>query len=164
MPKTKTQKAEIVNKSKEALEKSNTLVLADFTGLSVNSMNTLRKSLKEIGMRFEVIKKRLLKRVFEEGGVALNPKELHGQTGVVFSSKDIVETAQAVYKFQKTNKDHFKMLAGVEVRGKTYLGNEVEQIGKLPPREILLGQLVGMIAYPLKSLMFVLNEKSKKGA
>ena len=163
MPKTKSQKIEIVNKSKEAVEKSDTLILADFTGLSANAINSLRKSLKETGMRFEVIKKRLLRRVFEEKGIALNPKELQGQTGVVFSSKDIADTARTVYKFQKTNKDHFKMLAGVELEGKkVYVSDEIEQIGKLPSREVLLGQLVSMIAYPLKSFMWVISEKSKQ--
>lgn len=163
MPKTKTQKIEITKHATKEVEKSETILITDFSGLPVNALNILRKSLKEVGMKFQVTKKRLLKRVFEEKGINLNPKELPGQTGVVFSPKDITETAQTVYKFEKANKDKFKTLAGVELSvNKIYLSDEIGKIGRLPSREILLSQLVGMIAYPLKSFLFVINEKSKK--
>ncbi len=163
MPKTKAQKISIIKNSTERLEKNKSLVIADFTGLSVNVMNSLRKTLKESGMKLEVIKKRLLKKVLESKQIDLDPKKLDGQTGVVFSEGDITETAQLVYKFEKANKDKFKMLSGIELAsGKVWDEKEIGAIGRLPSREILLGQLVGMIAYPLKSFMWVLNEKSKK--
>jgi large subunit ribosomal protein L10 len=160
--KTKFQKTKDLETAKRKIGESMTIVVADFTGLSVNSLNTLRKSLKNAGIGFAVIKKRLLKIAFSEIGIKADPKKFEGQTGVVFSSKDIPETSQIIYKFAKQNKNKFKILGGVEVEEKNFLdGSEVEYIGRLPGREVLLGQLVGMIAALLKSFLFILNEKSK---
>ena len=97
------------------LEKSKTMVLTDFAGLPVGKTNAFRKSLKEIGATYRVVKKRLLNLVFQKHDVQLNPKELEGQIGIVFSPKDIAETAQVVYKFGKENKENFKIVGGVEV-------------------------------------------------
>lgn len=162
MPKTKSQKAKQIEDAKEAFGKSSALVIADFTGLPANAMVSFRKSLREVGMAFKVVKKRLLKIVFSENKIGIDPEKLEGQTGLVFSPKDITETSQAVYKFYKDNKNHFKILGGVEIDSKKALtDNEVETLGKLPSKEVLIGQLVGMIAVPIRSFLFVLNEKSK---
>ena len=159
--KTKSQKIKDLETAKRKIGESRTIVVADFTGLSVNSMNTLRKSLKSAGIGFAVIKKRLLKIAFSETGIKADPKKFEGQTGVVFSPEGISETSQIIYKFAKQNKNKFKILGGVEVEENKFLdGGEVEYIGKLPGRDVLIGQLVGMIAAPIKSFLFILNEKS----
>lgn len=160
--KTKSQKTKDLETAKRKISESKTLVIADFTGLSVNSLNALRKSLKSAGIGFSVIKKRFLKIAFKEIGIETDPKKFEGQTGVAFSPDDIFSTSQIIYKFARQNKDKFKILGGVETEGKKFLeGSEVEDIGKLPGREVLIGQLVGMIAAPIKSFLFILNEKSK---
>lgn len=161
--KTKSQKTEAIKESKDALEKSSTLVLTDFTGLSVNAMNQLRKTLKETAIIFKVVKKNLFKLVLDEFNISINPKELNGQIGVVFSPKDIIETSQIVYKFSKEHKDAFKLLGAAEIGDKKIFSKiEVENIGRLPAREVLLAQLIGMLTAPLKSFLFVLNERAKK--
>lgn len=163
MPKTKDQKIKIVKDAKDNLGRNSTLILADFTGLSANAANSLRKSLKEAGMKFQVIKKRLLKKVLDGRNVALDPKNIKGELGVIFSPKSIAETAQTVYKFEKGNQDRFKMVTGIDLKEAVIWGKEdVTRIGKLPSREVLLGQFVGLLTSPLRSFMFVLNEKSKQ--
>ena len=69
------------------------MVFTDFTGLTSNEMNALRRELKAIGARLSVMKKRLVRVVFEGHGVSFDPKGYEGQLGVVFSPKDAVETA-----------------------------------------------------------------------
>ena len=162
MPKTKNQKIEEVKEVAEKVNETKTIVLADFTGLSANGMNTFRARLHETGMKFRVIKKRLLKRVFESTGIDINPEEVEGQLGIVMSQNDIADTAQPIYTFQEEHKETFKIMGGCEVVEKNVLGaEEVTRIGALPSREVLIGQLVGMFASPIKSFLFVLNEKSK---
>jgi large subunit ribosomal protein L10 len=163
MAKTKTQKVEAVKSGVEELKKSQTVIIADFTGVPVNDINTLRKTLIGMGAAFTVVKKRLLKIVFEKEGMEFDPKKFAGQTGVVFSPKDIVETAGAVYQFAKTKKDKFKILGGFEVKEKKFIdGADVKRIGQLPGREVLLGQLVGMLVTPIRQLLYVLDQQSKK--
>lgn len=160
---SRKQKEQLVEEESKRLEKNKTLVLTNFAGLPVGKVNALRKSLKEIGATYRVIKKRLLGLVFQKHDVKLNPKELEGQIGVVFSPKDIAETAQIVYKFGKENAEKFKIVGGVEIEGKKVLkAEEVKIIGSLPPREVLLGQLVYMLGSPIRKFMFVLQEQGKK--
>ncbi len=152
----------MVEKGTESLKGAETLVFTDFTGLSVNDLNTLRKSLKAMGAAFSVIKKRLLRLTFQKEGITVDPKEFQGQLGVVFSPKDIVETAGAVYKFSKEKKDGLKILGGLELKAKKFfVGADVKRIGQLPSREVLLGQLAAMLTIPIKKFMFILNQKAK---
>lgn len=165
--KTKTQKTEHIKEGEQELAKSETVVVTNFTGLSANDMNAFRKAVRGLGGVVMVMKKRLLKLVFAEKGLEFDPKKFEGQASVVFSPKDMVETAGVVYKFGKpfARKEIFKILGGFEVKAKKFLeGIEVKQIGQLPSREILLGQLAFMLTVPIKKLLFVLNEKTKKVA
>ena len=162
MAKTKIQKIEIVKNASEELKGASVAIIADFSGISVNDLNGFRKALKAAGLRFGVFKKRLLALVFRSAGLEFDPKRFPGQSGVVFSPKDIVETSGEVYKFAKQN-DKFNILGGFDIAAKTFIeASDVKRYGALPSREALLGQLVGMLSYPIKSLLFVLNEKSKE--
>ncbi|MFH1193172.1 MAG: 50S ribosomal protein L10 [Candidatus Jorgensenbacteria bacterium] len=159
--KTKSQKQQAVETGVKDLKGSETLIIADFTGIPTLEVNVLRKSLRAMGAVFHVVKKRLLKIILEREGIAVDPKRLAGQTGVVFSPKDIVETAGAVYRFGR-GKESFKILGGLEVKEKKFMeGADVKRIGSLPGREVLLGQLAYMLTAPIKKFLFVLNEKTK---
>lgn len=163
--KTKEQKKEQIKSGEAELAKSETVVVTNFNGLTANDMNAFRKAVRGLGGVVMVMKKRLLKLVFAAKGIEFNPKDFAGQAGVVFSPKDIVETAGVVYKFGKpfAKKDIFKILGGFEIKAKKFMaGEEVKQIGQLPSREALLGQLAFMLTVPIKKLLFVMNEKVKK--
>ena len=125
MPLSRKQKEQLIQQENESLKGSETVVIADFTGLPVNDITTLRKALRETGATMRVIKKRLLKIMFQEQGIDLDPKTLEGQTGVVFSPQDLPETAQIVYKFAKEHKENFSILGGVRVQEKKVIGNIV---------------------------------------
>lgn len=158
---TKAQKAVQIEEGVADLKVSQSVVVTDFTGLTANDINTLRKQLFALGASMSVVKKRLLKYVFEKEGMAFDPKQFEGQTGVVFSPKDMVETAGVVYKFAKTH-DALKMRGGFEVGEKKFIpAGDVVRIGQLPSKEVLLGQLVYMLGTPIRSFLVVLNEKSK---
>ena len=165
--KTKAQKGQAIESGLKALQASKTVIVTDFTGLSSNDMNALRRALKAIGVTFSVVKKRLLKLVFERGGASLDPTQFKGQIGVAFSPNDVVEVAGTVYRFVKEHEKNgaFKILGGFDMAEKRFLdASEVLAIGRPPSREVLISQLVGMIAAPLKSFMFVLTAKSEQSS
>lgn len=165
--KTKAQKTKAIQGGTDDLKNSKTVIITDFTGLSSNEMNSLRRALRAISTPFRVVKKRLLKIIFEKSGAQFDPKQYSGQMGIAFSPKDIVEVSGAVYRFAKEyeKKGIFKILGGLDVAEKRFIdAKEVVAIGKLPSREVLLGQLVGMIAAPIKSFLFVLKAKSEKSS
>ena len=163
MATTKVKKQKQVEEGILNLKNSQTVVFTDFTGLPVNEVNQLRKSLETTKAVYQVVKKRLLKFVFKELGMDFDAKQFGGQVGAVFSPKDIAETSQLVYKFSKARKEVLKILGGFDLADKKFIeGAEVRKIGQLPSREILLAQVVGTIAAPLKAFMYVLSETVKR--
>lgn len=163
--KTKEEKKKQIEDGNRYFKSNKTLILTDFTGLNANELNSFRKLVKELGGIFFVMKKRLLGLVLKQNDINFDIKSLEGQTGVVFSPKDSLETAKVVYNFAKAYKAKkiFKILGGWETESKKFLDTkEVELLGQLPSKEELLGQLVFMLTIPLKKLVFVLNEKVKK--
>ncbi len=162
MAKTKAQKTKAIEEGLKGLKNSEAIILADFTGLKVNDLNAFRKSLKTLDIGFKVLKKRLLKIIFEKEGIKFEREKFDGQTGVIFSPKDLIETSNIAYKFSK-NKEAFKIVGGFDIKEKKFVEADfIKRLGQLPNREILLTQLVVMIGTPIKKLLFVLNEKAKR--
>ena len=168
MPKTKAQKVEIVERGAEEIKKAATLVFADFGGVSSEELKRLRRALRESGSKFTVVKKRLLRVIFEKLGIGANVGEFKSQLGTVLSPREIPEIAGVIYKFSRETlgadkKERFQILGGYDMGGKRFMeSQEVKMIGQLPPREVLLGQLLGTIAGPMRAFLYVLDQKSKK--
>ncbi|HDH31228.1 MAG TPA: 50S ribosomal protein L10 [Candidatus Wolfebacteria bacterium] len=153
---TKKQKTEQIEEGQNLFKKSHSLVFIDFSGISVENINALRKVLREVGAKLKVVKKRLMRIIFEKHGIDFNPEQFESQLGTIFADKNISEIAGPVYKSK------IKILGGYDLLAKDFMDAEkVEFIGKLPSKEVLLGQLVGMFAAPIKMFMRVLSEKSK---
>ena len=160
--KTKAQKIKKVEEGGKIVDERNTVIFADFTGTKVNDMNTLRKSLHGFESKFEVFKKRLFRVILQQKGFEFNPETLPGQLGVIYTDKKLDEIAGPVYKFAKQFKT-FKILGSIDLKSKIFVsGVEVEAIGKLPSREVLIAQLVGTIAAPMCAFLYVLSERSKQ--
>ena len=160
--KTKAQKKAQIESGVKGMQSSETLVLADFTGGPTAELNAFRKTLRTMGAAFTVVKKRLFKLMLKEQGIEFDTKTLEGQLGVVFSPKDLVETAGVTFRFSK-GKETFKILGGFNLKEKRYLeGADVIRYGALPTREVLLGQLAQMLTVPIRQLLSVLNERAKQ--
>ena len=154
---TREQKTKQIEEGEKLLAQSQSLIFVDFTGTSVENMKKARRSLKGLGAKLQVIKKKLLRIAFEKKKIDFNPEQFESQLGTVFSENEIVSVAAPVYK------SGLKILGGYDLSAKSFLDAErVKFIGQLPSREILLGQLVGMLAAPIRMFMYVLNEKSKR--
>mgnify|MGYP001607393661 FL=1 len=163
--KTKAQKIEQIKQAEQLLLKSRFLVFADFTGLNVAGFQKLKKSLKAGLNIFQVVKKRLLKIVFKNRGIEFDPVQFDSQVATLFSAEDLTDIAAPIYKFSKEVKNVFKILGAYDLNNKKFFtADEVKFIGQLPPREVLLAQIVGMISSPLRKFLFVLNEKAKRSS
>jgi len=172
--KTKQQKSKDIQEGEKLFKQSKGLIFIDFTGASVEDLKTLRKVMREIGAKLKVIKKRLLRIIFEQQKIDFNPEQFEAQMGVIFTDKDASDLAAPVYKFfQELSKKGFsakggsaaggKILGAYDLSAKNFIAGETMiKIGQLPSREILLGQLVGVLSAPLRMLAYVLNEKSKQ--
>jgi len=159
--KSKIQKKVELDENLDKISESKTIIFTDFSGVKTKEISILKNKLKEFDSSYKVVKKRLMRVAFEEKGIKFNPEELEAQLGVIFSPKELIDIASGVYKFSKSN-DNFKILGGYDLEKNEPLGLEyINQISLLPLKEVLLGQLVGMISAPLKMFMLVLNERAK---
>lgn len=162
--KTKEQKKQAIDKAQKLIDESRNLFFVDFTGTGVEDMKVLRRSLKDLGAKTKVIKKKLLRVALEKEKVDFNPEQFDEQLATIFSSKDISDVASPIYKFYKEKeKKGFKILGAYDLANSNFLdATMVKRIGQLPSKEILLAQLVGMLSMPVKMFMNVLDKRSQK--
>ena len=122
----------------------------------------MRLLLKNVGAKFQVIKKRLLRIILKEKGIDFDPKQFEAQVGTVFMKGDIFETAGSMYRFTK-DKENFKILGGIDLnKAEKIEADFIKRIGQLPSREVLLGQVLGTMVAPLRAFMWILQERSRK--
>lgn len=162
--KTKQQKENEIGRAGDLLQKSKVLVYTDFSKVPTEEVRKLRRQVLAAGGRLLVMKKRLLGVLLKREGHEFDSKRFSGPVGTVFSVNALDQIAGPVFKFFKELKlEGEKILGGYDLTTKNQLtAEQVVAIGQLPPREVLLGQLVGLLASPIRSFLFVLNEKSKK--
>jgi len=155
---TKGQKKKIITNETSSLKNSRSVVFIDFTKVKAGELNSFRKTIREAGGELKVVKKKLLRVAMSEAGIDFNPEIFESQVGTIFSDNEIFVMAGPTHKFSVA-----KILGGYDMDGKRFVpAEEVVMLGKLPSREVLLGQLVGMLASPIRSLMFVLKERASK--
>lgn len=170
----KQEKIDFVKDLEGKMKDAKSVVLVDFTGISVKSQQDLKKRLKEVGSFMVVVKNTL----FKIAGQNLKlPEEsfsdtiLQGPTALIVSGEDPIAPLQVLAKFAKEFElPHFKV--GV-VEGAFQDKNALEKLSKLPGKEVLFGQVVGSISAPLygivgvmqanmQKLVFILQEAAKK--
>ncbi|HUC31508.1 MAG TPA: 50S ribosomal protein L10 [Candidatus Paceibacterota bacterium] len=171
--KTRAQKEGELANARALFEKSEALIFADFTKITAENLRKLRMELKKSGANFLVIKKRILGILLKEKGIDVDLKQFKTSVGTIFSEVDSEHIAGPAFKFfsgmevpEGQAKDVWikKILAGYDLNGKTAMDAEqIIYIGKLPPREVVLAQLLGMLAAPIRSFLYILDEKSKMG-
>lgn len=142
------------------LEKVNAspfLFVVDYTGLTVDKFEALRKLLRGAGAEMHVFKNTLVKKAAERAGY---PAELGaaltGQSAVVTGEKDVCAAAKVMKNFANEFKKP-QVKAGV-LDGKYLDATGINALADLPSREVLLGQLLGVLQAPASTLVRLLNE------
>lgn len=146
----------------ERFESANMVILTDYRGLSVAQMQEFRGKLRDSEGEFRVSKNTLMRIAAERAGVTGLEGYLEGPTAVVFAMGDIAATAKAVSDFAKSSRV-LEVKAG-SMNNEVMTSADVEVISSLPPREELLGKLVGMLASPMTRAVGVLGGPSRSMA
>jgi len=155
MPISKAKKEEIVKELGEKLGRQKAVVFADFTGLKVKDLGTLKTSLRKQNAEFKVAKKTLMKVAFKEKGIDTDPKNLAGEIALVMGYGDEVAPAKLVYEFSKTNQN-IKILGGL-LENKMLSIEQVMSLAKLPSKLELYAKLVGTLSSPSRNFVGVLQ-------
>jgi len=149
----KTEKERIVEELAEQLSASETLIVADYRGLTNKQLEALRDVLLEHGARFRIVKNTLTRLAAERAGADALLVMLEGPTAIAFieSSGDPAAVAKALAATSKET--NVLALRGGIFEGRTLSGDEVQQLATLPPLDVLRAQLVGAIVAPLTQLL-----------
>lgn len=157
------KKVETVEELRERIERSVIAIAADYSGLSVSEMVTLRHAIFESpGVEMRVVKNRLFLRAAEAAGHPEMAELMEGPTAVIFGYEDVSAPARVTAEYQRTARNTFAVRKGV-MDGQLLSAADLRELGDLPPREILIGRVAGALQSPVARLAGLLTNMISNG-
>lgn len=150
----KQQKKDIVKDLVEKLKVAKSVVFSDFQGLGAKDIQGLRQELRKESVDYKVVKLTLLKRALRLAGLDVSNFNFQVPLSVSLSREDEVTAAKILAGFSKKN-DKLKIVSGV-LDNKIIDAGRVKALAALPGKQELRGQLVSVIASPLRGFVSVL--------
>jgi large subunit ribosomal protein L10 len=148
----KKDKERVVAELAERLRESDTLIVADYRGLTMSEIDGVRTELLKHGARFSVVKNTLTKRAAEEAGVNSLVELLEGPTAIAFVLEgDMVAVAKSLNDTARQTK--VLTLKGGILQGQPVGADEVQRLAALPPMNVLQGQVLGAVVGPLNAIV-----------
>ena len=149
------EKEAAVLELKDKFNRAQAVILTDYRGLTVAEITELRRKLREANLEYRVAKNTLTRLAASEIlGEQLDPY-LVGPTAMAFAYEDPVAPAKLLTEFTKTYKT-LKLKGGV-LDGKVIDADGVKELAELPPYEVLIAQLLGVLVGPIRGLATVLG-------
>lgn len=150
------EKESLVEDVTARLSGAKSMYLADFSGMTVEKVTALRARCRASGVHYKVIKNTLLKRAANSVGITQLDAYLEGPTVLAYSLDSEVEPARVLVEFARENERPL-VKAGL-IGDRLYGAEEVKQLASLPPRDVLLAQVLGTIVAPLSSFLATIDE------
>jgi large subunit ribosomal protein L10 len=135
----------------DKLSRSQVMILADYRGLTVANITDLRQRLRTQDGGFHVIKNSLFALALQETGVEVPPERLDGPLGVGFCYGDPSAVAKVLLDFARETQ--ILQVRGAILNGQFVGAEQVRAIADLPPREVVLAQLLGTVQGPMSTLV-----------
>jgi len=152
----KAQKGDMIKELADQIKSAKSVVFADYQGLSVKDIKSLRKQLREKGVKYQIAKKTLIKIAAKEAGYDEIPKDiLAGPVGAAFASGDEIAAAKIIYQFAKKNTN--LKLRGAFFEGRVLSVEDTKKLATLPSKEELIAKLLYLIKYPIQGFHGVLH-------
>jgi large subunit ribosomal protein L10 len=154
----KEQKTAVVEEVAAQIQESEAVFAVDYRGISVPQAAVLRERLTEAGARFRVVKNTLTLLAADKAGAESLKEVLEGPTAFTFVTAedgDVALAAKALAQFKREN-DLLEFKGGL-MNGEPLTAEQISELARLPARDVLHGQLVGMVAAPITGLVRTLN-------
>jgi large subunit ribosomal protein L10 len=154
----KEQKAATVEQVAAQIQESEAVFAVDYRGISVPQAAELREKLNEAGARFRIVKNTLTIRAAEQAGADELKELLEGPTAFTFVAAETGDVALAAKALAQFRREHELLdFKGGRMGGEPISIEQLQELAKLPGRDALHGQLVGVIASPITGLVRGLN-------
>jgi len=153
-------KKELVENIKAELKDAKSIVFVDYRGITVAEDTKMRKEFRENGVSYKVFKNRLLTRALDDLGYKdYDPKMFEGTTAVAFSTDEVAPARIFCKHSEEIKKMAVKF--GI-VNGKVMSQAEVEELSKIPSKDVLIAMLLGTLNAPVSALARALNAIAEK--
>ena len=152
----KEQKTALVGEITEGLGRASIALVSEYRGMTAGEATEVRRRLRAVRGELRVAKNTLIRRAIKDTAFTALDDKLGGPVGLILSFADPVELAKTVTGMRELG-DKFKLRGGV-LDGKPLSGEEIQALAALPPREVVLAQLLGLVMAPATQLVRLLNE------
>ena len=151
------QKVAAVAEIAEQITESDAVFAVDYRGITVADVGELRGKLREADSSFRVVKNTLTERAADAADASALKEHLEGPTALTFVRGDAAAAAKVIADFQKASGGELLPFKGGLVNGEVLDASQIVAISKLPSRQVLYGQLVGIVASPITGLARGMN-------
>ena len=158
------KKIELVEEFSKKFKSSKSIFLADFGRINVADSTKLRRSFRAANVQYYVLKNTLAKRSLDKAGIDGLGEMLKGMTAFAFSEDDAVAPMRVINDYNKQLKKAAPQLVvkGCVFEGRIFNADQADALAKLPNREQLLAQLLGVLKAPMTNLVNVLSGTGRK--
>ncbi len=151
----RSEKKDFVDKLKEDFKSSSSVIVAHYSGMTVNEAENLRKEMRDNGAKFKVTKNRLTKLAIQETQFKDISELFSGPTAIAYSS-DPIAPAKVAVSFEK-KLENFKIIGG-GYNGEKIDKEKIDFLAKLPSLDELRGKLIGLISAPAQKIAAIAIE------
>ncbi len=152
------KKAQTVDHLAQLLAQSPVVIATSYRGMTMVQMTELRQRLRKIGAEYHVVKNTLVSLAGERSGRPGVGNIVTGPTAIAFSSGDPAELTKAILGYVQSSGAPLT-LAGALLDGQVLMARDVAILATLPPRNVILGQVIGGLQSPLRGLVYVLSSQ-----
>jgi large subunit ribosomal protein L10 len=145
-------KVEQVVEITDRLRRAKVAVLTDYRGLTVSQLEDLRMRLRAADIEYRVVKNTLARRAAVEAGQDAFQEILKGPVGIAFGYDDLGSPAKVLAEWTRATRIKLDITGGL-VEGRVFNPEQVRQLADLPPREVLIAQLLGTLQSPIATLV-----------
>jgi large subunit ribosomal protein L10 len=156
---SKERKHELVTQYVDWLDRSQALIVTQYSGLTMKDIDNLRARIRESGGEFHIVKNTLGSVAFSSAGLELPEGLLDGSTAIIFAFRDAPDMAKVVTDFARTSE--FVKIKGGYLDRRVINADEVKSLAELPPLPVMRAQLLGVLAAPASKLVRTLAEPGR---
>lgn len=152
----KAQKTDTVADLSDRFSRASLALVSEYKGMTAAESSELRRRLRAVRGELRVAKNTLVRRAIRDTNFAALDDQLGGPVGVIFSFEDPIAVAKTVTSFKEAG-EKFKLRGGV-MDGQPLSREQVQDLANMPPKEVVMGQLLGLLQAPASALVRLLNE------
>ena len=142
----------------EMFQETSYLVSTQFKDISANEMVALRKALNSAGARYKIVKNNIARLAADKAALPELKDLVTGMCAIMTTANDPAQASKALFKSINDQGLQIDVLGGF-LDGEVLSSDRVNQLSKLPSKEVLIANIIGQIGSPINGLVFILNSQ-----